>query len=114
MGTQGLVTLIDHDGRVLLKAICGHGGGTAFELASAIRELDDEQLTLENVWAIAEKVGFGCTDLHGGCRVVMTVTDIMCADPDDLSPRYRATFRLPQFNPRWERGTADYVVLFER
>jgi hypothetical protein len=115
MGTQGLVTIVSkNDGTVLLKAVTGMDGDRAKLLA---RELKKRwPLSLKEAHAIAKEVEFGPPE-----SLVVFTREEACFDHDDEQlpveelpedcKLYRATFDKPRFNPRWERGTADYVVV---
>lgn len=108
MGTQGLVTVTAY-GEVVLKAVAGCNGFEAGKLAEAIRS-GDIAADIESVYNEARQLGFGCED----CLVVWDAEDRAgAAVQEGLPPLYRETFSDPQFNPRWEHGTAAYVEIVE-
>ena len=107
MATQGLVTIIK-GGEVAFKIIVGCDGYSADDLVQLIKDSGDT--TIGGLVALSQEAGFGCDD----CRVIMDAHSSVCgAGVEDLDERYRRTFRDPQFNPRWERGTAEYVRVLE-
>lgn len=106
MTTQGLVTLTK-DGNVTHKIIVGCDGYNADKLVGAIKN-DSEPVTIGRLVLLAMESGFGC----GDCRVVLDENSSAGAD-EELDERYRRTFKQPEFNPRWENGTADYVRVVE-
>ena len=104
MATQGVVSVVV-DGETRVKAVAGSDGYNAPLLAAEIRR---EHLTSpEDVLNAAKRVHFG------------NERDLVVQGPDrnlyeggnDLSGLYmdREKFRNPEFNPRWENGTADHV-----
>lgn len=104
MATQGLVTVLS-DGRVVMKVVAGCNGYNAEKLAERLR--NSWPVNIDQAYKTAEEVGFGAPD----CRVVLTEDRERYDGKDDLDPRYRATFPRPEFNPRWEHGTADHVIV---
>lgn len=111
MGTQGVVSVVK-GGKVVVKAIAGCNGMQAGRLAVFIRDViyQDRPPT---VYQMARQVRFGCAD----CLVVMgpksVETRTQLSEDESSSPLYRRTFDDPQFNPRWERGTAEYVLVVD-
>ena len=103
MATQGLVTVMT--GReVIFIVVAGCDGYNYIKLVEKIKETRHKKLNLEKLAKLAGEVGFGCHD----CLVVMGKKSSFGAI-EDLHERYRRTFKKPNFNPRWEQGTADYV-----
>lgn len=109
MATQGVVS-VTSGGKTVVKAIAGCDGKNADKLAALIRESNLSKP--EDIERAADQVHFGCPD----CRVIQAGPDsastIFHGD-GDLSALYfdRAKFIDPKFNPRWEHGTADHVVV---
>jgi len=103
--TQGIISIIKND-KVFIKCVSGCDGYNAQKAAKIIRRLDN--ITLEKVYNICIENDFGCED----CLVVQGENDfIYKADPDfELPELYIKKFNDPAFNPRWEKGTAPYVV----
>ena len=104
MATQGVVSVV-RDGSVIVKAVCGSNGMKAPALAQLIREgtLD----SIEAIWNAAREAEFGTT----ACLVVMDGEQHRFEGDADVGPRYRKKFSDPEFNPRWEHGTADFVEI---
>lgn len=113
MATQGIVSILDVDGKnVLFKVIAGSDGYNAAKLAQWVREQADTFVfTIKNVYEAAKQVSFGTTET----LVVQDSAGSLCYDgdggPDELGGLYRdyEKFRDPRFNPRWEQGIADYI-----
>lgn len=102
--TQGIVSFISR-GKVLLKIIVGSNGMNAKVVADIIEKA--WPITAQEAYDIAIKNKFGCTD----CLVVMTDLETIYNDEETLSNLYREKFSIPEFNPRWVKGTADYVII---
>ena len=98
MATHGMVTVVDGNGKVLVKAICGCNGSKSGELAEYIRE--NRTSDVEEIYKAAVDLDFGC----GNCLVVMDAKVIKFDGEDGIDKRYRETFEDPYFNPRWECG----------
>lgn len=109
MSTQGIVSIVGPDGKTLIKAIAGDNGSRAGELAERIRE--QRLVTAEQVYKAAQELRFGCDD----CLIVMDEQGEEGHESalEELHERYRITFSTPWFNPRWARGTADYIELVD-
>jgi len=120
MATQGIVTLMEY-GEVMAKIVVGCDGCNAGRVADAIIhyaqwDADDEpwRQNAKLLYSLAEKAGFGCKD----CRMVITLETIYYQfakgnpwhDTEVVLARARRTLTDATFNPRWEVGTADYVV----
>lgn len=106
MATQGLVTVM-HDGKVIYKIVAGCNGYNASKLAQSIRE--SWPLLLPEIFNMASRLGFGSSR----CRVVISRDAVKYIGTEPLGVLYRATFDLPEFNPRWEHGTVDHYELVE-
>lgn len=112
MGTQGIVSVVQ-GGKTLYKVIAGSNGDKAGMLAMLLSGTLLEHLNLQAVYQAAQNVGFGTQN----CLVAMNHERIVyhgCDEIDDSHPNYRITFDDPQFNPRWGKGTADYVEIVEK
>lgn len=107
MATQGIVT-IKHDDKVVMKFVVGCDGMKASLLAKKLRE-SGEIPSLEAAYDLAEASGFGCKS----CLVVMGERREVFKKDENLDPRYRHTFDQARFNPRWEDGTADYIIVLD-
>lgn len=108
MGTQAVVSIVSH-GQTIVKAVAGCSGAFAPDLAEALRAQPGIN-TAQEVYDLATKIGFGCIS----CLVVLDRENIVSVDGDDIEADYRATFDNPEWNPRWDRGTAAYVEIVQR
>lgn len=106
MGTQGVVSIVKN-GKPIVKAVCGCNGYNAEKLAEVIKK--DNLTTAYQVWQAAKEVGFGCVD----CLVVSDRQKHYYNGHEELSLLYWKKFDDPQFNPRWEHGTAAYTLIIE-
>ncbi len=94
------------EGKVVMKLVVGCNGVQAQETADKLKAA--WPVNPEQAYKIARDTGFGC----GGCLTVITESDIFSkGDDDPPSPLFRKTFSDPEFNPRWEQGTADHTVI---
>ena len=113
MATQGIVSILDVDGKkVLFKIIAGSDGYNAAKLVEWVKaQAGTFVFTIENVYEAAKRVGFGSTEN----LVAQDSAGSLCFDgdggPEELEGLYRdyEKFCDPRFNPRWEQGVADYV-----
>lgn len=103
MATQGLIT-ITKGNEVFMKIVAGDNGQNAKKLAKELRKNND--FTAEKVYETALKANFGCRE----CLVVLVRNGYRTDSMDRLPAIYRNTFDQPTFNPRWAKGTADYVI----
>lgn len=103
MGTQGLVTVQDSDGKVLMKIVTGTDGNQADSVASAVKAA--WPMDADDAYDVAFNLGFGNDDN----LVVITENEHATNSGEELNPLYRSTFDQPRFNPRWEHGTADFI-----
>lgn len=106
MSTQGLVTVVS-GGRVVLKLVAGCNGSRAKEVAIELAKGTLPPISLQNVYQMCIEKSFGCER----CLVVYNNDTSICED--ELPERYRETFHIPGFNPRWAKGTAEYNVLVD-
>ena len=104
MATQGVVAVMSGD-RVILKAVVGCNGFKAPQLATEIVRAHDagQPVTATTVAEMANSVGFGCDD----CLVVMDELTTVASEVP--GPAYRETLQDARWNPRWARGTADWI-----
>jgi hypothetical protein len=105
MATQGVVSVIK-DGKVVIKAVAGCNGYNAPSLADSLADQRGE-MTADGVYHLALSFEFGCND----CLVVMDRENIIHYGLDEPNMYYRGTFDMPEWNPRWLHGTADYVMI---
>lgn len=109
MATQGLVTVVE-DGAVVMKVVAGANGYNAEALGRWLEQ--NPRADGQAVYNHALAISFGSPQ----CLVVQTSADHCVVDPenDGVPSSYRDHFHEPRFNPRWEHGTADHVVVVER
>ncbi|MFA6024226.1 MAG: hypothetical protein WC777_03355 [Candidatus Gracilibacteria bacterium] len=106
MGTQGIVSVCEHD-EVVMKVIAGTDGYNAPNVAKRLQQ--EWPVSAERAYDIAVEEVFGTAhDL-----VVLTLGQAVFQGEEDLDPRYQATFGDPNFNPRWELGIADHVEVID-
>lgn len=103
--TQGVLSVVQN-GKVRLKVVAGCDGARVIGLAARIRELG-QLPTIEEVYAMACVIGLGSVQ----SLVVMNETEMKYEGDGQVGELYRKTFNLPDFNPRWEQGMADYVEI---
>lgn len=113
MGTQGILSVVK-EGVMLAKVITGSNGQKIPEVAKRLLEdLRGRGNTvtpcglLGSVVASCVECGFDLED--EGFVIQTSETGEVQDGRDDLPQLYRFTFAVPWFNPRWDRGTADYV-----
>lgn len=114
MATQGLLSIVDKNGTVKMKAVCGCNGFNTKALQKKLEEIiKSGTLSLQKVYDAALDLEFGCSD----CLVVLDndkeIMPFMYENDETLPKIYRKTFGQPKFNPRWECGLADYVAIVE-
>lgn len=107
MATQGVLSVVDENGKTLVKVICGCDGMEVYNLAKSLKI--SPTLDLIDIYNRAGEWGLGCS----GCLVVMNAETEYHKCGEKLHPRYRETFSDPRFNPRWELGTAPYITIVE-
>ena len=104
MGTQGMVTIMTND-QVVAKVVVGCEGYNADAVAEIIRK--GKAYTAEELYEIARQEDFGCKL----CRAIVTPNDILFKGEGEVNARYRDTFLLPEFNPRWACGVCERLVV---
>lgn len=107
MATNGIVSLVNEQGEMLVKCVCGCDGYNAEQVANWLKE--NQTLDIEAIYKQCLFLDFGCT----GCLIVMNSKEHFFENErfsnDDLAELYCQTFNNPNFNPRWENGTAPHV-----
>lgn len=106
MATQGVVSIVS-EGKVVMKVVAGCDGMKARDTADQL--LVAWPVNPEQAYETAINAGLGCNN----CLTVVTESDILFKGDEVPSPLYRETLNNPEFNPRWERGTADHTIVIE-
>jgi hypothetical protein len=106
MATQGIVSVREH-GEVVMKVVAGCDGYNAPIVAELLEE--EWPVTPERAYEIAFREGLGDTR----SLVVLTLGQTVYNGDEDIDPRYHETFADPNFNPRWENGTADFTEVID-
>jgi len=98
---------ITEGGRVFAKIVTGSGGYNAGKVARKIRETGERDL--EALYEIAKTCGFGGEP----SLVVIGRNEVVYKgfDPDDLDKLYFSTLDQPKFNPRWECGEVEHLMV---
>jgi hypothetical protein len=107
--TQGLLSVVDRQGRVLRKVVVGGNGMFIPELAADIRK-SRRPLSCRELYRLAEQHDFASLvvqDAAGAWSDGMPVKD------DDLPAAYRERFADPRWNPRWLHGTAEHTEVVQ-
>lgn len=106
MATQAIISLVKN-GHTFIKIICGCDGYNAEKLVKNIKK--DQTDNIKDIYIMALENGFGCIE----CLVVMDSEHVIFGGEENIDPLYRETFDDPSFNPRWKRGTADFVTILK-
>jgi len=130
LSTQGLISIINQDTKeVLVKIVAGSNGMYIDEAIEKIKPILNvvrlpsflnrqerlQQLvskgSLSLIFNRCLTVPFGAED----DLVIYSSTCMVSNDPEEeLFPsRWKDTFNIPEFNPRWDRGTAAYFKIVE-
>jgi hypothetical protein len=113
--TQGLVSIIDQEGRVLLKLVTGADGFLARNVALDAPAVLAAGGGARELTQLAINLGFG--EEGSGSFVVQTPErDLDGSGRDvtaELPPSWREHFHDPRWNPRWARGTAEYTEVVQ-
>ncbi len=108
--TQGLVSVVDHEGRVLFKLITGADGYLAQDVALRVMPILLAGGGVHELRRMAVHLGFG--DEDGSFVIQDRERDWNGSGRDisaDLPPAYRERFNDPLWNPRWALGTAEHA-----
>lgn len=92
-----------------MKIVAGCDGMNARKVANAIKKLGRVP-TLTEAYNIATKAPFGSEE---SLVVMGKQRSKFKGSKEPLGPLYRQTFNQPRFNPRWEYGTADHIVVVD-
>ncbi len=109
MATQGLITGVKN-GNVWYKIVVGCDGSNITKVAGWLRDRAFMHSNFgKEMLGILQLVAsdLGCDS----CRVILLRTEIGIGSDslEPLSDLYKDTFDCPNFNPRWDVGTADYA-----
>ncbi len=109
MATQGLVSLVNKQGRTLVKCVAGCDGYEAKQVAKWLKKHPTIDIGL--IYKKCLELDFGCD----GCLIVMNSSEHFFEGErfhnDDLAELYVKTFDNPRFNPRWDIGTCEYIEI---
>lgn len=109
MATQGMVSVVSN-GSVVMKIIVGSDGYNASKLADWLSF--HPEANANEVYEYSLSIEFGSRS----CLVVQTSPDEYVLDSveGDLPELYKTKFDDPRFNPRWEIGSVDHLVIIQR
>ncbi len=107
MATQGIVSLVNEQEKTIVKVVAGCNGAEADSLVEQIKAGGLQ--SADEIYEAAKVCEFGCLD----CLVVVDKDKSIMNNLENLHPRYSETFDQPEFNPRWENGTASYVRVIQ-
>lgn len=107
MATQGILSIVKN-GQVVAKAIVGCDG---YEMPNIAKDVKEHGIaTAQGLLDLCHQYGLGGESLIVQSSPTEWIGD--CSD-DDLPKLYAEKFNDPGFNPRWDRGTADYVEVVD-
>jgi len=129
MATQGLISIIDKDTKeVLIKVVAGSNDMCIDEVVKGIESILnvvklpsflDRQEKLQQliskgalslIYNRCLAIPFGSTDN----LIIYSNTGMVGNNPEEELPsRWKDTFNIIEFNPRWDRGTAAYFKIIE-
>ena len=115
MATQGLLTIMK-DNKVKYKIIAGCNGFNIDKVKEKILMTEPHILFSSSELVISILLHTGAILLNFGCKdclVVISEYGGYYQFKEPLSSLYGETFNQPEFNPRWEYGTADYVEVLK-
>lgn len=111
MSTNGVISVVNKENKVLLKIVTGCDGYNIAKTVAHLYEIIDNFEEIHDLeWLFKEilDTGFGCEN----CLVVMDHNgNYKVNDDESLEYLYMETFDNPAFNPRWEKGTAEYCLV---
>jgi hypothetical protein len=112
MSTQGLISIVK-DEKVLYKIVVGCNGMKIADLVKCIKtlyQINKEKINAYYLYRTTLNYNFGCKD----CLVVFNESELETDNKNLFHgsfPLFLKTFNDPNFNPRWEYGTADYTEI---
>ncbi len=116
--TQGIVT-IRKNGVVRFKCIAGSDGMQAKDLKNELEKYTFDELSVELLFNLCEKVKFGSIDYNlviqkkrYGETKVQVFHRLKDEEIVQDSLYYNESlFKNPEFNPRWECGLAEHTLI---
>ena len=106
MASKGMISVVS-EGNVVMKIITGCFGYNAYEVSKVLKK--NWPIDIYRAYDFALYLQFGATD----SLVVMNENDIQYHGTDKIKDNYRNTFNYPDFNPCWEDGDDNHVVIIE-
>lgn len=107
MATQGILSIVV-DNSVVAKAIVGSDGYEIPSIAMCVKK--GGVTTAQGLLDLCHEHGLGGESLVVQSSPSSWIGD--CTD-EELPALYAEKFHDPMFNPRWDIGTADYVVVVD-
>jgi hypothetical protein len=106
MGTQAVVSLVNKRGYTVVKIVTGYNGFEAGKMAKWLKAHQDKPI--DKIYAVAISIFENVSTV-----VVMDREGYIYGGEEELAESYRQTFHKPEWNPRWDFGTADYVKIVQ-
>lgn len=109
MSTQGLLSIVQNE-RTKWKIVTGCDGYNIPKLAYLFA-VDGVPDSIDEVHEFATNG----TGLFGSCGCLYVLGESEWRNKENEPPPllYATSFQMPEFNPRWERGTADYAMIYD-
>lgn len=106
MATQGLLSIVNENDKVIFKVITGSDGYYIPDLKEWF--IKNTNATAQQVFEAARRIIHGGKD-NDSLVVQYGPNSFLTTNEEDLQKLYVDKFPEPEFNPRWEYGSADYV-----
>lgn len=110
MATQGIISIVKGN-KVMFKCVAGCNGFNAEKTAKTLKKKG--KYNLKSIYDACVKNDFGDKDYS---LVVQSKKDWMGAgknNSEGLPKLYTEKFNDPNFNPRWEYGTASHIEIIK-
>lgn len=111
MATNGLISVVNRDNKVLLKIVVGCDGYNITRTVEHLYRIVDDFSEIKDLEWLRKEIldtGFGCDN----CLVIMDYNGNFSTFKDEcLEHLYIEKFDVPGFNPRWENGMAAYNII---
>jgi hypothetical protein len=127
MGTQALVSVVNKSGAVLLKIFAGYNGDKASSFVEKVNDLQLLDESFKSLTSISREQAQVFYDLAlsimgGQCSLVAQYApkEAIYLDPEEMfgeqeifsmQSLFENKFSDPNFNSRWDYGTADYTFI---